>query len=207
MVPASRMLRAACRQEEDLTSYKPCRRHLRKLKWLLATDFMLTAHIAGVLPPHTGHQLTPCPDVSPRSTAVCGPEGEPEHKQTKVPRHSPTAGVSWGTEKGWNTALIRGKPFCLHNSLHCQLEFSTNLPAERGTPSQPPGRGEKRGSHAQASFWYMVGNTKPGKQDCGRSYNAAEQSCRGHSGAQLLRADIRHHCERWGHRAASRPGV
>lgn len=52
-----------------------------------------------------------------------------------------------------------------------------------------------------------MGNTKPGKQDCGRSYNAAEQSCRGHSGAQLLRADIRHHCERWGHRAASRPGV
>lgn len=117
MVPASRMLRAACRQEEDLTSYKPCRRHLRKLKWLLATDFMLTAHIAGVLPPRTGHQLTPCPDVSPRSTAVCGPEGEPEHKQTKVPRHSPTAGVSWGTEKGWNTALIRGKPFCLHKQL------------------------------------------------------------------------------------------
>lgn len=44
----------------------PCSRHLRKLKWLLATDFMLTAHIAGVLPPRTGHQLTPCPDVSPQ---------------------------------------------------------------------------------------------------------------------------------------------
>lgn len=179
--PTSDMLKAAFRQEKDLTSYKPCCRHLHEPKQLSAPH--TAPSWPGLLVPGSIPTPSPAPllevgNVGPREQRFGAPKGQQRHSHTAQMQELGQSTQS--TQQGWNTALVKQKCFALHKQRSASLEFSTNVPDGRGTPSQE----KRRGSHIQASFECKEGNTKPGQQDRSWSHNAAEQSCRGHPAAE-----------------------